>query len=113
MSEKSSNPFKMKEFSYYEFTGLLVPGGVFTAGILVLFPKCAPFVATGGLGFGEFGLLLRFILTGSRRETVCPTPARHPHARFAQDAKTPRRQGFLAMPSQPQPLSPLRLCVFA
>jgi hypothetical protein len=58
MAEESDNPLKMKEFSYYEFTGLLVPGGVFTAGILALFPKCAPFVATGGLGFGEFGLLL-------------------------------------------------------
>lgn len=48
----------MKQFSYYEFTGLLVPGGVFTAGILVLFPGCGGPLASGGVGFGEFGLLV-------------------------------------------------------
>lgn len=47
-----------KEFSYYEFAGLLVPGGIFVAGILALFPGAVGHLAAGGVGFGEFGLLL-------------------------------------------------------
>lgn len=47
-----------REFSYYEFAGLIVPGAIVVSGIPFLFPGV---IATGlkeGMGFGEFGLLL-------------------------------------------------------
>ncbi len=48
----------MKQFTYYEFTGILVPGGIFTAGILAMFPGSSAALSSSGISFGEFGLLL-------------------------------------------------------
>jgi hypothetical protein len=48
----------MKQFTYYEFTSILVPGGIFTAGILALFPGTSVALSSSGISFGEFGLLI-------------------------------------------------------
>lgn len=48
----------MKKFKFYEFAGILVPGGLFVTGILLLFPEEMAPLRSDGVTFGEFGLLL-------------------------------------------------------
>lgn len=48
----------MRQFDFYEFTGILAPGGVLVSGILLIIPDANTLLESNGISFGEFGLLL-------------------------------------------------------
>lgn len=50
----------MKEFNYYEFVGILIPGSILLYGASIIFSNIGPFLFVQNLSFGDFGIF--FIL---------------------------------------------------
>jgi hypothetical protein len=48
----------MRQFDFYEFTGILVPGATAVAGVLMLVPGLMPMSAVKDFSIGGFGLLV-------------------------------------------------------
>lgn len=48
----------MRQFDFYEFTGILVPGAAALAGVLMLVPGLMPMAAVKDFSIGGFGLLV-------------------------------------------------------
>jgi len=48
----------MRQFDFYEFTGILVPGAAALAGVLMLVPGLMPMSAVKDFSIGGFGLLV-------------------------------------------------------
>lgn len=48
----------MRQFNFYEFTGILVPGAAALAGVLMLVPGLMPMAAVKDFSIGGFGLLV-------------------------------------------------------
>src|SRR5262249_39574485 len=48
----------MKNFSFYEQTGILIPGAVFLLGLLFLAPNLRSFFEQGGITVGGFGVFV-------------------------------------------------------
>lgn len=49
---------KMKELSFYEQAGLLLPGAILLFGLLLLIPELTPLFIDGGITIGGLGLFL-------------------------------------------------------
>jgi hypothetical protein len=48
----------MKDFSFYEQSGIIIPGAVFLLGLIVLLPDLRSFFDQGGLTIGGFGVFV-------------------------------------------------------
>jgi hypothetical protein len=58
----------MKDFSFYDQTGLVIPGAVLPFGAIILFPKLRVYFDKDGITIGGLGLFLLLALCGwSRR----------------------------------------------
>lgn len=54
----------MKNISFYEQAGIVIPGSVLLFGLLVLFPDLQPFFENDGITVGGFGLFLLLSYAG-------------------------------------------------